>query len=48
MAIWKRNHGKDLLWHSGRGSQYASESHRALLAQYGIRQSMSRKRQMLG
>jgi putative transposase len=43
MAIWKRNHGKDLLWHSDRGSQYASESHRALLAQYGIRQSMSRK-----
>jgi putative transposase len=43
MAIWKRNPGKDLLWHSDRGSQYASESHRALLAQHGIRQSMSRK-----
>ncbi|TCV73131.1 integrase-like protein [Methylomonas methanica] len=26
-----------------RGSQYASDSHRALLKQHGIRQSMSRK-----
>ena len=43
MAIWKRKPGKDLLWHSDRGSQYASESHRALLAQHDIRQSMSRK-----
>ena len=43
MAIWKRKPAKDLLWHSDRGSQYASESHRALLAQHGIRQSMSRK-----
>jgi putative transposase len=31
------------LWHSDRGSQYASDSHRALLKQHGIRQSMSRK-----
>ncbi|MDD5410024.1 MAG: IS3 family transposase [Methylobacter sp.] len=43
MVIWKRKPGKDLLWHSDRGSQYASESHRVLLAQHGIRQSMSRK-----
>ncbi|TAK59617.1 MAG: IS3 family transposase [Methylobacter sp.] len=43
MAIWKRKPGKDLLWHSDRGSQYASDSHRALLKQHGIRQSMSRK-----
>ncbi|WP_369798164.1 transposase family protein [Methylobacter sp. BBA5.1] len=26
-----------------RGSQYASESHRALLARHGVSQSMSRK-----
>jgi transposase InsO family protein len=32
-----------LLWHSDRGSQYASESHRALLTANGITQSMSRK-----
>nr|WP_169740966.1 MULTISPECIES: IS3 family transposase [Methylomicrobium] len=31
------------MWHSDRGSPYASESHRALLKQHGIRQSMSRK-----
>ena len=43
MAIWQRKSGKGLLWHTDRGSQYASDSHRALLAQYGIRQSMSRK-----
>ncbi|SDI06189.1 Integrase core domain-containing protein [Nitrosomonas sp. Nm132] len=28
MAIWKRNPDKGLLWHTDRGSQYASESHR--------------------
>ncbi|MBD9358736.1 IS3 family transposase [Methylomonas sp. EbA] len=43
MAIWKHKPSKGLLWHSDRGSQYASESHRALLKQHGIRQSMSRK-----
>ncbi len=43
MAIWKRKPAKGLLWHTDRGSQYASESHPALLKQYGIRQSMSRK-----
>jgi len=32
-----------LIWHTDRGSQYASESHRALLTQHGIRQNMSRK-----
>lgn len=32
MAIWQRKPGKGLLWHIDRGSQYASESHRALLA----------------
>ncbi|GAB6140193.1 hypothetical protein JCM14076_09220 [Methylosoma difficile] len=43
MAIWKRKPAKDLLWHTDRGSQYASESHRSLLKQYDIRQSISRK-----
>lgn len=43
MALWKRKPDKGLVWHTDRGSQYASENHRALLKQYGIRQSMSRK-----
>jgi len=43
MAIWKRKPNKGLLWHTDRGSQYASESHRELLKQHGIQQSMSRK-----
>lgn len=43
MALWKRKPAQGLLWHTDRGSQYASDSHRALLNQYGIRQSMSRK-----
>lgn len=43
MAIWKRKPAKGLLWHTDRGSQYASDSHRQLLTQHGIVQSMSRK-----
>lgn len=43
MAIWKRKPKKGLLWHTGRGSQYASDSHRELLKQHGIQQSMGRK-----
>jgi len=42
-AIWSRKPAKGLLWHTDRGSQYASHSHRALLKEYGITQSMSRK-----
>ena len=42
-AIWHRKPAKCLIWHTDRGSQYASESHRLLLAQHGIVQSMSRK-----
>jgi len=42
-AIWQRKPAKGLIWHTDRGSQYASESHRLLLAQHGIVQSMSRK-----
>jgi transposase InsO family protein len=43
MAIWKRKPKKGLIWHSDRGSQYASDSHRAILKDHGIIQSMSRK-----
>ena len=43
MALRKRKPVKGLLWHSDRGSQYASDSHRALDKEFGIRQSMSRK-----
>jgi len=43
MAIWKRKPARGLLWHTDRGSQYASDSHRALLKEHGIIQSMSRK-----
>ena len=43
MAIWKRKPPKGLIWHSDRGSQYASHSHRHILAQHHITQSMSRK-----
>ena len=43
MAIWKRKPPKGLISHSDRGVQYASDSHRALLKEHGIIQSMSRK-----
>ena len=43
MAIWARKPASGLLWHTDRGSQYASESHRSILAAHKITQSMSRK-----
>ena len=43
MAVWQRKPSKGLLSHSDRGSQYASKSHRAILSEHGIIQSMSRK-----
>ena len=43
MAVWSRKPAKGLVWHSDRGSQYASDSHRTLLKDHGIIQSMSRK-----
>jgi len=43
MAISHRNPSKGLLWHTDRGSQYASYSHKDLLCKHGIVQSMSRK-----
>ena len=43
MALKKRSPSKGLIWHTDRGSQYASDSHRSLLKEYGIIQSMSRR-----
>ncbi|WP_419636115.1 IS3 family transposase, partial [Thiolapillus sp.] len=43
MAIWKAKPAKGLIWHTDRGSQYASDSHRKILKQHGVIQSMSRK-----
>ena len=43
MALWKRKPDKDLIWHTDRGSQYASDSHRTILKEHHIIQSMSRK-----
>ena len=43
MAIKHRNPPSGLIWHTDRGSQYASYSHKDLCKQNGIIQSMSRK-----
>jgi len=43
MAVWKRKPAKGLIWHTDRGSQYASESHRKVIKQHLLIQSMSRK-----
>ena len=43
MAIQRRKPKPGLIWHTDRGSQYASDSHKQLLKKYGIIQSMSRK-----
>jgi len=43
MAIKNRKPPKGLIWHTDRGSQYASYSHKDLLKEHGIVQSMSRK-----
>ncbi|PLY04681.1 MAG: hypothetical protein C0625_15935 [Arcobacter sp.] len=43
MAIKRRNPAKGLIWHTDRGTQYASHEHKDLLKKYGIIQSMSRK-----
>lgn len=45
MAWFRRNSGKNtgLIFHSDRGSQYASEDYRALLREHGISASMSRR-----
>ena len=43
MALWQRKPCKGLLWHTDRGSQYASDSHLQIIRDHSIRQSMSRK-----
>jgi putative transposase len=43
MAIWQRKPAKGLIWHTDRGSQYASDSHVKITKQHHIIQSMSRK-----
>jgi putative transposase len=43
MAIWSMKPKAGLIWHTDRGSQYASESHRSLLKLHEVTQSMSRK-----
>jgi len=43
MALHTRKPAPNLIWHTDRGSQYASDSHRELLAEHDILQSMSRK-----
>ena len=40
-AIWHRNPPAGLVWHTDRGSQYASTSHRKILSMFNIQQSMS-------
>jgi transposase InsO family protein len=43
MALFKRKPAKRLIWHSNRSGQYASDSHRNILKDHDIIQSMSRK-----
>lgn len=43
MALETRSPSEGLIWHTDRGSQYASSSHRKILNTYNITQSMSRK-----
>ena len=43
MALNNRKPPPQLIWHTDRGSQYASDSHRELLEDHNILQSMSRK-----
>ena len=43
MALWKRKPKRGLIWHTDRGSQYYSKSHRNIVKDHGIMQSMSRK-----
>ncbi len=42
-AYWRRKPPEGLIMHSDRGSQYASDSHRQLIQDYGMIQSMSRR-----
>ena len=42
MAVWRRGRPRELLHHSDRGSQYTSEQCQRLMAEHGIRCSLSR------
>ena len=42
-AYWRRKPSAGLIMHSDRGSQYASDTHRQLINDYGMIQSMSRR-----
>jgi transposase InsO family protein len=42
-AYWRRKPTTGLIMHSDRGSQYASQSHRRLIKDYRMIQSMSRR-----
>ena len=43
MALWTRKPKRGLIWHTDRGSQYCAASHRKIITDHGIQQSMSRK-----
>lgn len=43
MAIWKRKPDRGLIFHSDRGSQYASDDYRKTLKTHGAKASMSKK-----
>lgn len=43
MAYYRQNPTSELIFHSDRGSQYASKEYRKVLKEYNITQSMSRK-----
>ena len=36
MALWKRKHENGLIWHTDRGSRYASDSHRVILKEHQV------------
>jgi len=42
-AYWQRKPAPGVIMHTDRGSQYASRAHRALLQDYGMVASMSRR-----
>ncbi len=43
MAIWKRKLAKGIIFHSDRGSQYASDSYQEILKRHSVKASMSKK-----
>lgn len=43
MALWQRKPAKGLIFHSDRGSQYASDSYNKILNDHGVKGSMSKK-----